>query len=545
MKLIGHALILGFAVAGASLVACSTGHSSGAPSSSDPQGASSEDGTGSVGFQYTIPGGEHISTINYTLTNGAHTYTGTVNVGASSVISFVIGGITAGTGYTITLSGTSDDGAVTCNGSFGTGLSDAGQNNGAPFTVASKSTTTVNVQLVCVDVANQSQGGVVVNGTGNCCATWDTIAANPSITSTAAPNNTSLLSGNASGPCDGDAGAGVNLNCTWTVLTGKGTVGTTTTDNKGNFVATFTCPTVGETDTLQLFCTDGPLPDGGFCPPALTTGTTTVTCGVVACQNPTVGTGVEANPNTATGACPAPSVNTGTLKDSAGNFCCSQGPCQGIGTGVEATPNTATGTCPAGQANTGALKDGSGNFCCSALAPCTTSTTGCVQCQGNSTGLCSQTEADFVSHDIAKGKATTPGADPTGSCYACLLGGGCLDDTQFSDTGHECSDAFATFGTQAECESVISCILGSSCASSGAVAPCYCGTAGVSTTCQGNPAAGPINGACDAQISSGLNFAMTDGTDNTKNLTDTTRAAGRADQIFQCAISNSCSACLQ
>jgi hypothetical protein len=542
MKLIRNAVMLGLAAATALAVACSNGSHLTSTDSNPPQGGA-EDGTGSVGFQYTLPGGEHISNINYTLTNGTNTYSGTVAVGASSVISFVVGGVAAGTGYTITLSGTSDDGLVSCSGSFGTGLSDAGQNNGTPFAVTAKSTTSVNVQMVCTDVPNQNQGGVVVNGTTSCCATWDTIVANPTAASVAAPSNTSLLTGNASGPCDGDSGAGVNLNCTWSVVKGTGTVGATTTDGKGNFVATFTCPTTGETDTLQLYCTDGPLPDGGFCPSNLTTGTTTVVCGTTPCQNPTVGTGVVASPNSATGSCPAPSVNTGTVKDSAGNFCCSPGPCQGVGSGIEATPNSATGTCPANQGNTGTLKDPQGNFCCSNLAPCTTGTAGCVQCQGNSSNLCSPTEAAFVAHDIAKGKATAPGPDPSGSCYACLLGGGCIDDTQFADTGHECGDAITT-GTSAQCESVISCILGSSCSSS-AVSTCFCGTAGVSTACQGNPAPGPINGACDTQIAAGLGFPVTDGTDNTKNLTDTTRAAGRADQIFQCAQSNACAACLQ
>jgi hypothetical protein len=547
MKHIGTAIMFGLAVAAASVAACSSSRNSPAPGGQGGTSVNTDDGTGSVGFQYTIPGGEHISTINYTLTNGTNTYTGTVNVGASSVISFVIGGVAAGSGYSVTVSGKSDDGLVSCSGSFGTGVSDAGQNNGAPFSVADRATTTVNVQLICIDVPNQNQGSVVVNGQASCCATWDTIVANPTTATTTAPGNTSALSANASGPCDGDAGFGVNLNCTWSVLTGTGTVSATTTDNKGNFFASFTCPATGETDTIQLFCTDGPLPDGGFCPANLTTGTTTVVCGSTPCQNPTVGTGVEANPNTATGSCPAPSVNTGTLKDSSGNFCCSAGPCQGVGTGVEATPNTATGSCPAGQGNTGTLKDGAGNFCCSTLAPCTTGTAGCVQCQGNNTGaganLCSPTEVQFVQHDIATGKATAPGPDPAGSCYTCLLGGGCIDDTQFTDTGHECEDTLATFGTAAECESVISCILGSSCAAS-AVSTCYCGTAGVSTACQGNPAPGPINGSCDTQIATGLGFPVTDGTDNTKNLTDVTRAAGKADQIFQCAQSNACAACL-
>jgi hypothetical protein len=195
------------------------------------------------------------------------------------------------------------------------------------------------------------------------------------------------------------------------------------------------------------------------------------------------------------------------------------------------------------------------------LLPCTVAgQTDCVQCQGNATNLCSPTEAAFVQHDIDTHVATTAGPDPDnpnfpsmGSCYACLLAGGCIDDTTFSDVGHECEDdsppfSFLAGTTTAECQAVLSCILGSgngisSCASA-AVSGCYCGTAAVSTACQGDPAAGPINGACATEIATGLDFPVSDGTDNTKNLTDITKGAGRATQVFQCAQSNSCAACL-
>jgi len=197
-----------------------------------------------------------------------------------------------------------------------------------------------------------------------------------------------------------------------------------------------------------------------------------------------------------------------------------------------------------GSAGDGAADGGAEAAADAGLGPCTPSNpTGCVQCQGNATTFCSPTEADFVAHDIAKGIATAPGPDPDASCYTCLLNGGCLDDTVFVDTGKECEDPL-TAGTTAECQAVIACILGATCATV-AVSGCYCGTAGVSTACQGNPAPGPINGACASTIAAGLGFPVSDGTDVTKNLTDVTKAAGRADQIFQCAQSNTCAACLQ
>jgi hypothetical protein len=212
----------------------------------------------------------------------------------------------------------------------------------------------------------------------------------------------------------------------------------------------------------------------------------------------------------------------------------------------------------------GADEATTGDSATGGLAPCTEQNpTNCVQCQfniadgGDAAGFCTPTEADFVAFDIANGLATAPGPDPgppdadaampTGSCYYCLFQGGCIDDAVFADMGNECEDGdFVGAGgtTVAECETVIHCILGSSCARV-AVSGCYCGDAGIDTTCQGNPAAGPINGACASQIATGLGFQLADGTDNTMNLTDTKKGGGRATQIFQCAQSNHCTACLQ
>jgi hypothetical protein len=548
MKLFGRAIVFGFAVATVSVAACSSHRVASTGTNQGPTG-STEDGTGSVGFQYTLPGGEHLTTITYTLTNGTNTYGPTVvNVGASSVISFVIPDVKAGTGYSITISGTSDDGVVSCSGSFGTGVSDAGQNNGAPFAVVARQSTVVNVQLVCIDVPNTQTGSVLVNGITSCCPTWDTMVANPMGTlSTLAPGNTASLTGNASGPCDGDAGFGVNLNCTWSVISGSGTVGATTTDNKGNFFSTFTCGTQGS-NTVQLFCTDGPLPDGGFCPAALTTGSMTIICGQPTPCTQTGETGVVAVPNTAAGTCSGtdPSngkqlVNSG-VADSQGNFCC----VDACGGGPTATPFSPTGLCTAFP---GTSNDGKG--CCVLLHPCTTvGDTNCVQCQLNDTApnankTCTPTEAKIVAYDIKQGQATAPGPDPAGSCYTCLAQNSCLDDTHLGDTNLECEDGNITTGTAALCEAVIDCIFGSNmgmgtCAKT-SVATCYCGTAPLTLSCQGNPSA--ANGVCAPQIAAALGFPTQDGTDNTAHFTDAFRAGGAADQIFSCAHTNNCTAC--
>jgi hypothetical protein len=491
-----------------------------------------------------LPGGEHFTTVSYNLTNGTNAYAAAVNVGASSFLSFVIGGIAAASGYTITLNATSDDGAVTCTGSYGTGVSDAGQNNGFPFAVVARQSTIVNVQLICVDNANAAQGGVTVNGIPNCCPTWDTMVANPGST-VANPIVTGasvLLTGNASGPCDGDGGG--QLACTWSVKSGTGSVSPTVRDSTGDFVATFSCPAsdsgvTGEVDIVQFLCSDGPLPDGGFCPAYLTTGELTMFCGLGGgCDLPSdPPPHVSATPDTAAGTCGTDPGNGKTMVNgglSNGHFCC----IDACGGGPTATPFTPTGTCTGGLVNNGA-------GCCVSLLPCTfAGQTNCVSCSGNSTtgGVCSPTEAKLVQHDINKGLVTAPGPDSaTTTCYGCLLNFTCIDDTNFSDTAKECEDSVITIGTAAQCESIVDCVFTNSCANP-QVSNCYCGTAPTLGSCSANPSG--ENGICAPQEAAGIGFGQTDGTDIVNHFTDGNRAGGVANKIFGCGINNGCTACL-
>jgi hypothetical protein len=189
----------------------------------------------------------------------------------------------------------------------------------------------------------------------------------------------------------------------------------------------------------------------------------------------------------------------------------------------------------------------------SPLAPCTSSgQTGCVQCQYNNGAgsslpnadqVCTPTEAALVEHDIASALATAPGPDPNGSCYQCAALSGCLDDSQFADTGHECEDLTGA-GDPAACQATLACILASSCGAT-ALSTCYCGTAPVSGSCAAVGSSNAANGACVNAEAAGLGFAANDGLDILKNFTSTTLPAGVANNIFQCATSNGCTACLQ
>ncbi len=224
-------------------------------------------------------------------------------------------------------------------------------------------------------------------------------------------------------------------------------------------------------------------------------------------------------------------------------------------------PDTGAGLFPdgggAGEAGgdgaidaTSGTPDGGGS-----LAACVSAgQTGCVECQynngaagtlPNTSSLCTPTEAALVRHDIARGNAPSAGPAPDGSCYACAALSGCLDDSEFNDQGHECEDISGGSGA-ADCEATIACILQTSCGStSGALSGCYCGSAPVSGSCAGIGASNAANGACKASEASGLGFSASDGLDILKNFTSTTLPAGVANNIFQCASSNGCTACLQ
>src|SRR5262249_14122863 len=91
--------------------------------------------------------------------------TGTIDVSHSSTVSTTIGGLPAGNGFMITLSGNSTDGATTC----GSGP--------VTFNVTAGQTTPVSAHLLCHEAPRL--GSVIVNGTLNICPTVDGVSANP------------------------------------------------------------------------------------------------------------------------------------------------------------------------------------------------------------------------------------------------------------------------------------------------------------------------------------------------------------------------------
>jgi hypothetical protein len=248
-----------------------------------------------------LPDGEVLTSLQYEISNGIKTYTGTVDVDQAPSPSFVIGGVVAGDGYTLALSGTTTDGRSSCSGTS------------AAFSVRNRQTTLVICQLTCS--IGSDAGSTTVNPITNDCPVWNTIVANPSLVGTAPPANVTLLTASATAPNDSQ------LIYAWSVISGTGTLSNQSPQGTTTNTINFTCPpqTIEEVDVVQLVVSDQP---GAMCPTSDTTGTVRVECALMSpCYG--IGAGVLAVPDTATGSCPAGQINTGTLTDSNGNFCCS------------------------------------------------------------------------------------------------------------------------------------------------------------------------------------------------------------------------------
>jgi hypothetical protein len=173
--------------------------------------------------------------------------------------------------------------------------------------------------------------------------------------------------------------------------------------------------------------------------------------------------------------------------------------------------------------------------------PCTQVSSAAVQCEPAPAqdatvmpGLCSPTVEAFVE------------SDPTGTCYPCLLGAGCLDGASDGATGNECEDLTgdAVTGPSAGawkpslCVQTIACILATGCATP-SVVNCYCGE-GDNSACADAAAA---QGACLTAENAGLETSDP-ATALGPRFTSKSLAAGVANAIFVCAAANGCTTCL-
>ncbi len=185
-------------------------------------GGASSDGAGSVAL--VLQGGGTVNTFAYAIT-GPGTYSGSINVASSSTVSAVIGNIAAGTGYALTLTGTSVDGKTSCSGAS------------TSFNVVAAATTPVAVTIDCHTAP--TTGSVLVNGTINVCPRIDAVSCNPPVGNVLSISSTADDQDNGPQP----------LTYSWT--TSSGTLSSATAQNP-----TLTCTAPGNV-TLTLTVSDG------------------------------------------------------------------------------------------------------------------------------------------------------------------------------------------------------------------------------------------------------------------------------------------------
>ncbi|HEY3255160.1 MAG TPA: PKD domain-containing protein, partial [Polyangiaceae bacterium] len=215
-------------------------------SATNAPASASQESAGEVNLALQLANGATLNSVSYTIVGpNAFSKSGSIDLTSATRVSATIGGLPAGTGYTITINGTTTDSSATCGGS-------------ATFAVQARTSVPVTVPLTCHEAPRT--GSVMVSGALHVCPTIDSLSANP---------NEVIVGGTvalAAAAHDSDA-APSPLSFAWT--TTSGTLSSATAQNP-----TFTCTAPG-TATVTLSVADGD--------PAATcadTQTATITCSV-------------------------------------------------------------------------------------------------------------------------------------------------------------------------------------------------------------------------------------------------------------------------
>jgi hypothetical protein len=454
---------------------------------------------GSVGLAITLPSGAIVSTVHYSLENsgGSEVATGDIPVADSgSTISLVIGGVAAGTGYTVTLSATASDGS-SCLGTS------------APFAVTANSSTSVNVLLLCRGVTGT--GTVTASGQIDNCPAVASYVVSPLATGLGGH-----ITVNATGT---DLDAGDVVTYAWTA-----TAGTFNTPSSAS--ATFTCPAAASMITLTITVSDSPAA-GSTTPKCSTSKTIAVNCGVAAvCGNNMVETGEQCDPpngTTCSATCQIIPAGTGGATGRGG------GGAGGAGTGGAVASTGGAGT---GGAGTGGAVASTGGTGTGGAGTGGAGTGGAVASTGGSgTGGAGTGGAVASTGGAGTGGAGTGGAMASGGitlgCQQCETAV-CLPQ------GVGCSTLTGTAKTA--CDAAVACVRTTHCDVQGDASFCYCGTASQD---DGSCSAAPL-GLCIAQFEAAdPNILPTDSVTVRFNkiatdLVDPTLPIGKATGIIGC-----------
>jgi hypothetical protein len=519
------------------LLACSSQHGSTAGAAGGPNIGINSEGhahTGSIGMHLTIGNGVHVNALNWSITNGTNTYTGTVQItddagNEAQSVEFVAGGIQAGSGYVVTLSG-SDSRGDPCNGASATVTVTAGATSSATVLVVCTVPTDASL-ATAADSGNIAveAGVVLVNQAPFVCPGITGVSVSPA---SIMPPETAALTATFTGSSGG------TQTLLWTTDCAGASISNSTSPS-----ATFACGSTpgGICHATLTVGLDGTAADGGTVGQVCTGVANTTTTESIACES---GGSCDCFP---------PNVNICSPPCTCVNFQTDPNNCGGCGVVCgAATPVCKAGACIAQPPTS----------CTS--APCAASGPNSVQCPNSPTsdGVCTPTEATIATKDINAGNLTggqlnafvnTTTTAGQGSCYTCLNAKACLDDNAM-DTGNECADSPATAGGPSACLTTLNCIISNDCQGIGGIAGtadttsqenvnlCYCGGANPGSACS---ASGLVPaGLCDAQEAAGLGFPLSDNTDILLNFGSKTLPSGIANHIFQCAVSNKCTLCL-
>lgn len=233
----------------------------------DPSEVPADDpSVGAVEMALELAPGISIATVSWEITGNGFQRAGTIDVGNSSRVSAVLGGIPAGLGYIVTLRAEGTDG-ITCSGA-------------SSFDVVGGTVSQVDVHMLCR--RPRRTGSVVVDGTLNVCPLIDDVSISPA---SAAVGQSVALSADAS---DLDF-APAALTFAWTTTLGEILQG-----NQRN--AGLTCTAVG-TAIVTLTVSDGDCEDAIVanvsCTEAIGSGTPQIVINEVESSGGTPGDWVE------------------------------------------------------------------------------------------------------------------------------------------------------------------------------------------------------------------------------------------------------------
>jgi hypothetical protein len=354
--------------------------------------------TGSAGLMLSLPGGAKIDTVQVVIIGptpktfsvdvsgsaGAVQPDGTVQIGLGTT-----SGLASGN-YTVTISGVSTDGAVTCTGSA------------ANFTVSAGATANVTTFASC-RTAGVDAGNVTIGANFSNCGRVTSIS--DSIGEVLV-GQTITISGTSTGP---DPGA---LTWSFTATPARGTF-SSASGSGGSPSTTFTCTSAG-TATIALTVADGTFPAGAPSCGDVDTKSLTVVCDC---------SGTSSSSSSSTGEPPGPNAGLECAKHNSGTPCT---PTELLFIEKDTNPNTGA---PLG---------------CGAAF-------GCYDCLVNAGCLDDTDFATDINHECGDvgpngiNQPTLSGDSPSASCLAvvsCVLGGECA--TQFGAGNCYCGTAQGT-----------------------------------------------------------------------------------------------------